>query len=84
MKVKNKVTASPQEVARRLIEIAAQLDSGQELTLTVDGQTHQQPLPDSLTLELELKSSDDKVKMEVELSWRTVPSPEGGTPAATM
>jgi amphi-Trp domain-containing protein len=70
-KRKESESVSRQQAAERLTDLAYALTAGPPLALTLDGRRITVPLPDELFLKGEMRSADDGVELELELTWST-------------
>lgn len=68
-KYKEEEWLSRQRVAERLIDIAYALTAGDPLQLSMAGRRLKVPVANELHLECELRSSGDRVELELELTW---------------
>ena len=73
-KRKDEEVVSRQQAAERLADLAYLLTSGVPFELTVNGERVSIPIADELRLERDVKAKGDRVELELELSWSTIPA----------
>ena len=60
---------SRQDAAERLIDMAYMLTAGGALELTIEGRRIKVPMGSELRLEHELKTDEDRIELEVTVTW---------------